>query len=149
MVEHLDEQAFYKKHYDQILNIMKNEPYGRFLGIKLTNLGPGTAAAELIPNENMINAHGTIHGGVIFSLADYVFAAASNSYGKTAVGVTTNVHFMSAGLLGRPLTATAEEIKKNHKLGWYNIRVYSGEELIASMEAMVYRKKHSFVETEE
>jgi len=148
MTTHLDDQTIHERHYDQILSIMKNEPYGRYLGIKLTQLGPGTATAELTPDKNMLNAHGTVHGGVIFSLADYVFAAASNSYGKTAVGVTTNVNFMSTGNLGETLTATAEEIKKNHRLGWYNIRVYSNKELIATMEAMVYRKNQSFVETE-
>jgi len=149
MTTQLDDQTLLERHYDQILNIMKNEPYGRFLGIKLTQLGPGTATAELTPDENMVNNHGTVHGGVIFSLADYVFAAASNSYGKTAVGVTTNVNFMSAGKLGETLTATAEEIKKNHRLGWYNIRVYSNKELIATMEAMVYRKNQSFIKTED
>ncbi|MGF6947560.1 acyl-coenzyme A thioesterase PaaI-like protein [Neobacillus sp. B4I6] len=60
----------------------------------------------------------------------------------------TTVNFMSAGKLGESLTATAEEIKKTHRLGWYNIRVYSNQELIATMEAMVYRKNQSFVETE-
>ncbi|MDR6997675.1 hotdog fold thioesterase [Neobacillus niacini] len=149
MTTHLEEQAIHEKHYEQIVDLMKNEPYGRFLGMKLTKLGLGTAAAELTPDENMLNAHGTVHGGIIFSLADYVFAAASNSYGKTAVGVTTNVNFMSAGRLGETLTATAEEIKKNHKLGWYAIRVYSGKELIATMEAMVYRKSQAFVGNED
>ncbi|MBI0576844.1 hotdog fold thioesterase [Neobacillus cucumis] len=149
MITHLEEKAIHEKHYEQIVDLMKNEPYGRFLGMKLTKLGLGTAAAELTPDEKMLNAHGTVHGGVIFSLADYVFAAASNSYGKTAVGVTTNVNFISAGKLGETLTATAEEIKKNHKLGWYTIRVYSGKELIATMEAMVYRKSQAFVGNED
>ncbi|WP_350267753.1 PaaI family thioesterase [Neobacillus mesonae] len=149
MTVKLDDHALHEKHYDQIVNIMKNEPYANFLGMKLTDLGPGTAAAELIPNENMLNSHSTVHGGVIFSLADYVFAAASNSYGKTAMGVTTNVNFMSAGKLGQKLTATAEEVKKNHKLGWYKIHVFSGEELCATMDAMVYRKSQSFVGNED
>ncbi|GHH97102.1 PaaI family thioesterase [Neobacillus kokaensis] len=144
-----DDLTLHEKHFDQIVNIMKSEPYANFLGIKLTELGPGTASAELIPDENMLNTHNTIHGGIIFSLADYVFAAASNSYGRTAMGVTTNVNFMSAGKRGQTLRASAEEIKKNHKLGWYKIYVYSGEELCATMEAMVYRKSHSFVGNED
>ncbi|OIK10382.1 phenylacetate degradation protein [Bacillus sp. MUM 116] len=148
MTTNLDDKMIHEKHYEQIVSTMKDEPYSRFLGMKLTKLGPGTAEAELTPDENMLNAHRTVHGGVIFSLADYVFAAASNSYGKTAVGVTTNVNFMSAGKPGETLLATAEEIKKNHRLGWYNIRVFSDTELIATMEAMVYRKSQYFVENE-
>lgn len=149
MTTNLEDHAIHERHYEQIVNKIKDEPYGRFLGMKLIKLGPGIAAAELTPDENMLNAHGTVHGGVIFSLADYVFAAASNSYGKTAVGVQTSVNFMSAGKPGETLLATAEEIKKNHRLGWYNIHVYSNKELIATMEAMVYRKSQSFVEAED
>ena len=63
------------------------------------------------------------------------------------VGVTNNINFMSAGKLGQTLTATATELNKPSRLAWYNIHVYGGKELIASMEAMVYRKSHSFVET--
>ncbi|MGG1400888.1 PaaI family thioesterase [Bacillus salipaludis] len=69
MTTHLEEKTIHEKHYEQIVDLMKNEPYGRFLGMKLTKLGLGTAAAELTPDENMLNAHGTVHGGVIFSLA--------------------------------------------------------------------------------
>ena len=48
----------------------------------------------------MLNTHGTAHGAIIFALADYVFAAACNSYGKTSVGLSTTVNFMAAGLNG-------------------------------------------------
>ncbi|MET3319777.1 UNVERIFIED_ORG: acyl-CoA thioesterase [Peribacillus simplex] len=146
MTIQLDDQDIHELHYDQIKQVLKDEPYASFLGMKLTKLGPGTAEAELIPDDRMLNSHGTVHGAIIFSLADYVFAAASNSYGKIAVGVTTNVNFISAGKRGETLTANAKEIKKNHKLAWYKIEVLNEKELIATMEAMVYRKNHYFVQ---
>jgi acyl-CoA thioesterase len=145
----VNEETTHEKYYDKIFQTMENEPYARMLGIKLIELGPGSARAEMIPNEEMVNAHGTVHGGIIFSLADYVFAAASNSYGRTAVGVNNNVNFMSAGSVGQTLTATAKEIKKTNHLAWFSIHVYSSEELVATMEAMVYRLNHHFVGTEE
>lgn len=114
--------------------------------MRLTKLGPGTAEAELIPSDHMLNSHGTVHGAIIFSLADYVFAAASNSYGKVAVGVSNNINFLSAGKRGETLTARAKEIKKNHKLAWYKIDVLNERELIATMEAMVFRKNQYFVD---
>ncbi|MEJ9232074.1 hotdog fold thioesterase [Peribacillus butanolivorans] len=149
MTIQLDDQDIHKLHYDQIKQVLKDEPFASFLGMKLTKLGPGTAEAELIPDDRMLNSHGTVHGAIIFSLADYVFAAASNSYGKIAVGVTTNVNFISAGKRGETLTANAKEIKKNHKLAWYKIEVLNKKELIATMEAMVYRKNHYFVQQDE
>lgn len=145
MTIQLTDQAIHDLHYDEIKQALKDEPFASFLGMKLTKLGAGTAEAQLIPDERMLNAHGTVHGAIIFSLADYVFAAASNSYGKTAVGVTTNVNFLTAGNRGETLTATAKEIKKNHKLAWYQIDVNNENELIATMEAMVYRKSQYFI----
>jgi acyl-CoA thioesterase len=149
MTVHVNDKEIHEIYYDQIFNTLDQEPFARFLGIKLIELGPGSATAELTPNENMVNSHGTIHGGIIFSLADYVFAAASNSYGKTAVGVNNNINFISAGKLGQTLTATATEIKKTNRLAWFSIHVYSSEDLIATMEAMVYRMNHHFIETVE
>ncbi|MEA1854770.1 PaaI family thioesterase [Cytobacillus sp. OWB-43] len=146
MTIQLNDEAIHDFHYDEIKQFLKDEPLASFLGMKLTKLGPGTAEAELIPDERMLNSHGMVHGAIIFSLADYVFAAASNSYGKTAVGVTTNVNFISAGKRGMTLTGYAKEIKKNHKLAWYKIDVQSENELIATMEAMVYRKSQYFIQ---
>lgn len=145
----VSDQTTHEMYYDKIFQTMENEPYARMLGIKLIELGPGSAIAEMVPNENMVNAHGTVHGGIIFSLADYVFAAASNSYGRTAVGVNNNVNFMTAGKVGQTLTATAKEIKKTNRLAWFSIHVYSSEELIATMEAMVYRMNQHFVGSDE
>lgn len=146
MTIQLNDETIHDLHYDEIKQFLEDEPLASFLGMKLTKLGPGTAEAELIPDDRMLNSHGMVHGAIIFSLADYVFAAASNSYGKTAVGVTTNVNFISAGKLGKTLTGNAKEVKKNHKLAWYKIDVQSENELIATMEAMVYRKSQYFIQ---
>ncbi|MBM7649155.1 acyl-CoA thioesterase [Bacillus ectoiniformans] len=146
MLTHLNDEAVHEMYHSDIKESLEQSPYAKHLGMSLTELGPGTASAVLTPAKHMLNSHGTVHGAVIFSLADYAFEAASNSYGKIAVGITTNVSFMSSGKLGQTLKATAAEEKKNHRLAWYKINVYSDNELIATMEAMVYRKKEYFID---
>ncbi|PJN86609.1 PaaI family thioesterase [Bacillus sp. mrc49] len=143
------DQDMHEYHYDQIKQVLAGEPYASFLGMKLTKLGPGKAEAELTPSEHMLNSHGAVHGAIIFSLADYAFAAASNSYGKVAVGVSNGIQFISAGKRGETLVARAKEIKKNHKLAWYHIEVAAEAELIATMEAMVYRKNQYFIDQDD
>ena len=125
--------------------VLKDEPFANFLGIKLTSMDEGTATAELFTTENMLNSHGSVHGGVIFSLADFAFAAASNSYGQVAVGVNNSINYFAAGHVNTILIATATEIKRTRKLAWYNIQVHNEETLIASMEAMVYLKNQNFL----
>ncbi|WP_053363513.1 hotdog fold thioesterase [Bacillus sp. FJAT-27251] len=149
MITNLTEQEIHENYYDDIFKHFVEEPYARFLGIKLQDLGLGTATAELEIQDHMLNSHGTVHGAVIFALADYVFAAACNSYGKTAVGLSTTVQFMAPGLKGSKIKAKAIEEKKNHRLSWYKIQIESEGELLASMEAVAYRKNNYFISIED
>lgn len=149
MIKPISEETIHEQNYDEIRDFIDQEPFAQFLGMKLTEFGPGTAEAELVVTNNMLNSHKTVHGAVLFSLADYVFAAASNSYGKTAVGVTTSMNFMAAGFLGDTITAIAREEKRNHRLAWYKIDVMNDKDLIATMEAMVYRKNQYFIQMKE
>jgi acyl-CoA thioesterase len=146
MITDKTEQEMHKEFYNQIFQTLDQEPFAQFLGMKLTEMGEGTATAEIDIKKHMLNSHGTVHGAIIFSLADYVFAAASNSYGKTSVGLSTNVNFMAPAKEGSTLTAIATETKRNNRTAWYNIRVESHGELIATMEALAYRKNHYFVQ---
>ncbi|WP_042347526.1 PaaI family thioesterase [Bacillus massiliigorillae] len=145
----MNEQEMHKKYYRQIFDTLDQEPYAQFLGMKLVELGEGSAVTELVVQEHMLNAHNTVHGAIIFSLADYAFAAASNSYGKTSVGLSTNMHFIAPAFPGDTIRATATEEKRNNKVGFYRIKIENKDALIATMEAVVYRKQQIFVELDE
>ena len=75
MITNLTEQEIHEQYYHEIFKHFEEEPYAQFLGIKLQELGLGTATAELEIKNHMLNSHGTVHGAIIFALADYVFAA--------------------------------------------------------------------------
>lgn len=145
----IDESRLHRERYDEICEKLANDQYAQFLGIKLIELGEGTATAELTVADHMLNAHGTAHGAVIFSLADFVFASACNSYGKTSVALSMNIGFLAAGFKGNRLVATATEEKKNNRTAWYRIRVESENELIATLDALAYRKNEYFVSTQD
>jgi len=145
----INEMEIHRQYKDEIFQKLKSEPYAQFLGIELIEMGEGMAVAELDVADHMVNAHGTVHGAIIFAIADFVFAVACNSYGKTSVGLSTTVNFMAPGKKGSRLKATAMEEKRNHRTAWYNIKVESDGELIATMEALAYRKDHYFVPVKE
>ncbi len=149
MITKYTEQQLHEKYYNEIFTYFQQEPYAQSLGMNLIELGAGTAEAELEVKDHMLNSHGTVHGAIIFSLADYVFAAACNSYGKTSVGLSTTVNFMAPAFNGSTIRATAVEEKRNNRTSWYNIRVESDGELLASMEALAYRKNSYFITIEE
>lgn len=149
MKPRLDDRKIHQKYYDQICEKLKNDPFAQFLGIKLIEVGEGSAVAEVVVKGNLLNAHGTTHGGVIFSLADVVFAVASNSYGKTSVALSMNIGFLAASWEGSRLRATAVEEKRNNRTAWYRIRVESEVEVVAILDALVYRKNDYFIPIEE
>ncbi|RWR10373.1 hotdog fold thioesterase [Siminovitchia fortis] len=145
----VDERKVHQSFYDEIFSVLEQEPYARHLGIKLETLGEGTASAALEVQKHMLNSHETVHGAILFALADYVFASASNSYGKTAVGLTTTMNFMAPAQEGDILRAEATEEKRSNRLAWYKIKVFCEDELLATMDATVYRKNDFFVSVEE
>ncbi|MED2255380.1 hotdog fold thioesterase [Brevibacillus parabrevis] len=141
----VDERELHHKHYDEICEKLKQDQFAQFLGVKLIELGEGTATAEVTVADHMLNAHGTAHGAIIFSLADFVFAAACNSYGKTSVALSMNIGFLAAAMKGNRLVATATEEKKNNRTAWYRIRVESEHDLVATLDALAYRKNEYFI----
>lgn len=128
----------------KIMERVTNDPYAKFLGITVDDVAEGYAKVSMDVTSNMLNIHNTANGGVIFSLADAAFAIASNTYDQTAVGINVNMSFIAAGFSNDRLVATAKEVSKNPKLGFYHMEVKNDkDQLIATAEGMVYRKKNN------
>ncbi|WP_049900280.1 hotdog fold thioesterase [Halococcus agarilyticus] len=100
-----------------------SDPYCDTLGIDLVDLGPGTARTALTITEELLNFHGTPHGGAVYSLADAAFAAASNSHGETALALETNISYLDSVEVGTTLVATAEETHASGRTAEYEVVV--------------------------
>ncbi len=110
------------------------------LGIELLDVSPGKAVARMQLRDHHLNSLGTVHGGAIFALADFAFAAASNSHGTVAVALNATISFVKAASTG-VLTAEAAEISVSRKIGTYTVNVTdeSGQ-IVAVFQGMAYRK---------
>ena len=74
--------------------MMAADAAARMLGIELGGYGPGWARTRMTVRDDMVNGHGICHGGVIFSLADTVFACACNSWGPVTVAAGADIDFL-------------------------------------------------------
>jgi acyl-CoA thioesterase len=102
------------------------------LGMKLIGVRPGYARMQMTVREDMVNLHGTAHGGLVFTLADSAFAYACNSHDKVAVASSCSIDFLRPAHLGETLTATAVEQALIGRSGVYDVRVENKRgELIA------------------
>jgi acyl-CoA thioesterase len=131
---------------DTLKRFVENDRYAKHLGIELLEYGQGKAKARMEVKHHHLNSAGMLHGGAIFSLADAVFSAASNSHGTLAVAINVSISFFKAVKNGA-LTASAEEVSFNPRLATYLITVHdeAGNE-IALFQGTVYRKKDSIAE---
>lgn len=109
------------------------------LGIVLDDWGPGWARATWTPQPTHENFAGAIHGGALFTLGDVVFAVACNSWGRQAVALSVDVHFLAAVRPGEELVARATERSRTRRTGSYHLDVHSGQRQVASLHAMAHR----------
>jgi acyl-CoA thioesterase len=120
----------------------REEPFAKLFGIDLVELDFGRALVKMEVKEEMMNLFGMAHGGAVFSLMDAAFELAANSYGTVAVALSMSVNYISPALAGKTIYAEAREVSKSSRISTYDLEIKSREgELIASCQAMAYRKK--------
>ena len=109
----------------------KEDDASKGLGMEIVEIGPGRATLSMTVKPEMVNGQRIAHGGFIFLLADSTFAFACNSRNERAVAAQCDITFIRPGKLGDVLVATAREISSSGRSGIYDVRVTSGEVVIA------------------
>ena len=105
----------------------ERDPASQKLGMRLDQIRPGYARMSMRVREDMLNGHGTCHGGYIFMLADSAFAFACNSHNFNTVGAGCSIDYLSPGRAGDVLRAEAVEQALSGKTGVYDIVVTNQE----------------------
>lgn len=95
----------------------------RMLGMRVVEVGPGTARVSMVVRDDMINGWELCHGGLIASLADSAFAIACNSRGQVTVASGFDITFLEPGRLGDELVASAAERALRGRSGLYDVTV--------------------------
>jgi len=129
-----------------MLQKLKNylEEFDRFAKkneMQIDEVAEGYAKTSMVVKDFHLNGANVVHGGAIFTLADFAFAIASNSHGRIALSINSSISFISSAKEGEKLIAIAKEVDLSHKLGTYNVEVKNESgKIIASFLGTVYRK---------
>mgnify|MGYP006304761347 CR=1 FL=1 len=136
-----------KSRDKKINDYIQDDPFAGLLGAEVEIVKPGHSRVTLTITDDMVNFHGRTHGGVIFSIGDMAFAAASNSHGQTAVALNVGITFLKATKSGDRLVAEATEQSESGPVVLYDITVLDDRtgEIVANSQDLVYRKKEWFV----
>lgn len=115
------------------------DEFARQNGIKLVDVGEGYARTQVRILPSHLNASGYVQGGVMFTLADLAFAAATNSHGALTVTSTANITFVHGARQG-VIQAEACEVVNSRHLPFCEVRVTDEEgRLLAVFTASGYR----------
>ena len=79
---------------ERIKSFFQRDRFAALAGIELLEVSPGYAKVKMPIDERHLNGVSCVHGGAIFTLADFALAVASNSHGTVAVaaGSVGNAH---------------------------------------------------------
>ena len=118
-----------------------HDEFARQNGIEIVEISEGYARTQVRIEPRHLNAGGYVQGGVLFTLADLAFAAATNSHGTLTVTSTANITFVH-GATGGLISAQAQELVNHHHLPFCEVRVIDDAgNLLAILTASGYRKE--------
>lgn len=121
-----------KKYFD-------SDRFAALCGLELLECRPGYSKVQVKIGENHLNPAGVVHGGLLFTLADFCFGAAANAHGRLALTINTSMAFIAPSSEGGILFAEAREKGRRKRLLTYDVDVSdeSGR-ILAHFTGMAY-----------
>ncbi len=104
-------------------SMLAAEGTGPAWGIEIEEAREGYARIRMALTADMLNGHGTAHGGMIFALADTAFAYACNSRNTRTVAAQASIVYLEPAREGDVLIAEAEEQALVGRSGVYRVAV--------------------------
>ena len=122
--------------------MFKNDRASRGLGMRIVEVGPGSATLEMTVRDDMLNGFDICHGGFITTLADSAFAFACNSRNEMTVAAGLSVDLVAVARAGDVLSARAAEVHQAGRTGLYDMTVTNQRgELVGCVRGRSYRIK--------
>jgi len=107
------------------------------LGLTYVDGGVGWSSVSLVVKADMLNGFKTIHGGILFAMADSAFAYACNSRNSKAVAQQASISFLAPAHEGETLTAIAKEVSIQGRTGVYNVTITNeAAQVLASFQGL-------------
>lgn len=125
---------------NNINELIKKDSYANFWDVTWIAIEPGYARLSLVVQEKMLNFLGYIHGGLVFSLADIAFAAASNMDSSPSLALNISGNFLRTAKVGDTIEAVAERVHSTKRTGLYKMEVLCGDQMLAQFHGTVFRK---------
>lgn len=108
-----------------------NSQYLQSNDMKVTEVRDGFARVEMLIDKQILNVHGFVHGGALYSLADTAAGAASFATGRDSVTLTGTINYIKPGKGGK-LIGIASAISQGRTTGVYEVFIYNDDSVLLS-----------------
>jgi acyl-CoA thioesterase len=105
--------------------MLAEEGTGPAWGIVIEEARAGYARLRMTLRDDMLNGHRTVHGGMVFSLADTAFAYVCNGRNERTVAAQASIVFLDSAKEGETLIAEGEELSRVGRSGVTRVTVRS------------------------
>lgn len=121
--------------------------FSQWLGLEILKIDVGYCKLQFKIRKEMLNGHGTVQGGVLFSAADSAFAFACNAQGKQTVALEVSINFTKPAFEGEWILIEAQSLHHGFKTGVYDVKVYNEKgELISVFKGTCYTSSKNVIE---
>lgn len=129
---------------EEVEGLMGIDAYAEHSGMEVLRAEPGCAEVRLNLSPSILNGHGSLHGGALFTLADYAGAIASNMLGEATAAITCSISFLSAvrGVEGGHVLATARTTRAGRRITFQTVDIRDAAgNLIATFQGTAAKVK--------
>jgi acyl-CoA thioesterase len=121
-------------------DVKSGDRLAQWFGMEVVEAGPGRAKVRLKISDKLYNAADMVHGGALFSLADYAFALAANSGDDIGIAVSATMHYIQPAKQGL-LYAECHEVTRNRRMGTYTATVTDETgQVVSTFQGLAYYK---------
>lgn len=123
---------------DKYITYFEGDKFAAHNGIEILECRPGEAKAKVETQANHLNGADVVHGGLLYTLADFAFAAAVNAYGKVTLSVATSMSYFEK-LEEGTIFAQARVVSKTNKLIHAEVLIlHENGQLLANFHGTAY-----------
>ncbi len=127
-----------KNKYQEIIDFVENKTgFIKYNKMHIVELDDCYAKMEALIDENSLNPNGTVHGGLLFGLADTVMGMAARTTGRNLVTINSQIDYLKMAK-GKKIIATAEKLKVGKTTAVFRCNMYDEKDVLVATATGTY-----------
>ncbi|MGN0483311.1 MAG: PaaI family thioesterase [Lachnospiraceae bacterium] len=114
------------------------EGFVKETGIRILKVTPGYAEGIFRAEKRHTNPNGSVHGGMLFTLADTIAGVAGESRGRVVTTINSNINYLKPAFEGDLLTAEAVERKVGATISVYDVSITNQKGTLIATATLTY-----------